>query len=147
MCIDSATAPEDMQKPIKLWPCHGQGGNQVHYSSRHKKQIIVYIFVVPKNSGASRGCGLLDTCDMIVVSHRQSPPETPTFLPFHVVNSIMTTRTLLLYSYMSPCFPRDLTTTRITHNTRHIPHTNTTHPIPLLCPQTQCCTASWLRRI
>lgn len=29
VCIDSAAGPEDMQKPIKLWPCHGGGGNQV----------------------------------------------------------------------------------------------------------------------
>lgn len=29
MCIDSAAKPEDMHEKIGLWPCHGQGGNQV----------------------------------------------------------------------------------------------------------------------
>lgn len=29
MCIDSACKPDDMHKPVGLWPCHGQGGNQV----------------------------------------------------------------------------------------------------------------------
>lgn len=29
MCIDSAAKPEDMHVEIGLWPCHGQGGNQV----------------------------------------------------------------------------------------------------------------------
>lgn len=29
LCLDSACKPEDMHKPVGLWPCHGQGGNQV----------------------------------------------------------------------------------------------------------------------
>lgn len=29
MCIDSAASPEDMKKPVNLWPCHGEYGNQV----------------------------------------------------------------------------------------------------------------------
>lgn len=28
-CVDSAAKPGDMHMPIGLWPCHGQGGNQV----------------------------------------------------------------------------------------------------------------------
>ncbi|XP_073970549.1 polypeptide N-acetylgalactosaminyltransferase 9 isoform X2 [Rhodnius prolixus] len=27
-CIDSACKPEDLHKPVGLWPCHKQGGNQ-----------------------------------------------------------------------------------------------------------------------
>ncbi|KAK5641529.1 hypothetical protein RI129_010076 [Pyrocoelia pectoralis] len=27
-CLDSACKPEDMHKPVGLWPCHSQGGNQ-----------------------------------------------------------------------------------------------------------------------
>lgn len=28
-CVDSAAKPDDNHKPVGLWPCHGQGGNQV----------------------------------------------------------------------------------------------------------------------
>ncbi|XP_049873274.1 putative polypeptide N-acetylgalactosaminyltransferase 9 isoform X2 [Pectinophora gossypiella] len=28
MCIDSACGPEDMRKPVNVWPCHGEYGNQ-----------------------------------------------------------------------------------------------------------------------
>ncbi|KAG7171430.1 polypeptide N-acetylgalactosaminyltransferase 9-like 1 [Homarus americanus] len=27
-CVDSPAKPEDNHKPVGLWPCHGQGGNQ-----------------------------------------------------------------------------------------------------------------------
>jgi len=27
-CLDSAARPEDLHKPVGLWPCHTQGGNQ-----------------------------------------------------------------------------------------------------------------------
>ena len=30
MCIDSAGKPEDLHQPVGLYPCHRQGGNQVH---------------------------------------------------------------------------------------------------------------------
>lgn len=30
-CLDSACKPEDMHRPAGLWPCHGQGGNQVRH--------------------------------------------------------------------------------------------------------------------
>lgn len=29
-CLDSACKSEDMHKPVGLWPCHKQGGNQVN---------------------------------------------------------------------------------------------------------------------
>lgn len=29
MCLDSAASPEDMRQPVKIWPCHGEYGNQV----------------------------------------------------------------------------------------------------------------------
>ena len=29
MCIDSAAKRGDMHKPVGLYPCHNQGGNQV----------------------------------------------------------------------------------------------------------------------
>lgn len=29
VCIDSPGRPEDVHKPVGLWPCHKQGGNQV----------------------------------------------------------------------------------------------------------------------
>ncbi|XP_063236763.1 putative polypeptide N-acetylgalactosaminyltransferase 9 isoform X2 [Bacillus rossius redtenbacheri] len=28
ICVDSACKPEDMHKPVGVWPCHKQGGNQ-----------------------------------------------------------------------------------------------------------------------
>ena len=28
ICIDSAAQPKDLHKPVGLWPCHNQGGNQ-----------------------------------------------------------------------------------------------------------------------
>jgi len=28
MCLDSAVRPDNMHKPVGLWPCHSQGGNQ-----------------------------------------------------------------------------------------------------------------------
>ena len=28
-CVDSNAKPEDNHKPVGLWPCHKQGGNQV----------------------------------------------------------------------------------------------------------------------
>lgn len=30
VCIDSSGKPEDLHQPVGLWPCHRQGGNQVH---------------------------------------------------------------------------------------------------------------------
>lgn len=30
-CVDSAAKPEDNHKPVGLWPCHNQGGNQVSF--------------------------------------------------------------------------------------------------------------------
>ena len=33
-CIDSAVRPGDLHKPVGLWPCHGQGGNQYWLMSR-----------------------------------------------------------------------------------------------------------------
>lgn len=32
-CVDSAAKPEDNHKPVGLWPCHRQGGNQVSGST------------------------------------------------------------------------------------------------------------------
>ncbi|KAJ8923352.1 hypothetical protein NQ315_001910, partial [Exocentrus adspersus] len=28
VCVDSPCKPEDIHKPVGVWPCHGQGGNQ-----------------------------------------------------------------------------------------------------------------------
>eukprot|EP00090_Calanus_glacialis_P041322 TRINITY_DN7278_c0_g1_i1.p1 TRINITY_DN7278_c0_g1~~TRINITY_DN7278_c0_g1_i1.p1 ORF type:complete len:653 (-),score=163.54 TRINITY_DN7278_c0_g1_i1:80-2038(-) len=33
-CIDSHVRPDDMHKPVGLWPCHGQGGNQYWLMSK-----------------------------------------------------------------------------------------------------------------
>ncbi|VVC95663.1 unnamed protein product [Leptidea sinapis] len=35
MCIDSAAGPEDMKKPVGLWPCHGEYGNQYWMYSKN----------------------------------------------------------------------------------------------------------------
>ncbi|XP_062525665.1 putative polypeptide N-acetylgalactosaminyltransferase 9 isoform X4 [Bombyx mori] len=35
MCIDSAAGPEDMKKPVNLWPCHGEYGNQYWMYSKN----------------------------------------------------------------------------------------------------------------
>ncbi|KAI5751963.1 hypothetical protein M8J77_012507 [Diaphorina citri] len=35
MCIDSACKPTDMHKPVGLYPCHKQGGNQFWMMSKH----------------------------------------------------------------------------------------------------------------
>lgn len=29
MCIDSAVDNHNYHKPVNMWPCHNQGGNQV----------------------------------------------------------------------------------------------------------------------
>lgn len=34
-CVDSPVKSDDMHKPVGLWPCHEQGGNQVSHSSIH----------------------------------------------------------------------------------------------------------------
>lgn len=36
-CIDSACKPEDLHKPVGLWPCHKQGGNQVS-NNKYREQ-------------------------------------------------------------------------------------------------------------
>ncbi|XP_026492157.2 putative polypeptide N-acetylgalactosaminyltransferase 9 isoform X2 [Vanessa tameamea] len=35
MCVDSAAGPEDMKKPVNLWPCHGEYGNQYWMYSKN----------------------------------------------------------------------------------------------------------------
>ncbi|XP_026734978.1 putative polypeptide N-acetylgalactosaminyltransferase 9 isoform X3 [Trichoplusia ni] len=35
MCIDSAASPEDLKKPVNLWPCHGEYGNQYWMYSKN----------------------------------------------------------------------------------------------------------------
>lgn len=55
VCLDSAIGPEDMQKPIKLWPCHGQGGNQVPIHTKHK--YIVSLIVGAGGIPFHAGCG------------------------------------------------------------------------------------------
>lgn len=32
MCIDSAAKRSDLHKPVGLYPCHNEGGNQVNDS-------------------------------------------------------------------------------------------------------------------
>lgn len=29
ICIDAQVKEEDVPEPVGVWPCHGQGGNQV----------------------------------------------------------------------------------------------------------------------
>lgn len=62
VCLDSAIGPEDMQKPIKLWPCHRTGGNQV---PKDTQTCHTYICLTPCCCGWQlttaelRGDGLL----------------------------------------------------------------------------------------
>lgn len=35
VCVDSACKPEDIHKPVGVWPCHSQGGNQVKSRGPH----------------------------------------------------------------------------------------------------------------
>ncbi|XP_021184453.1 putative polypeptide N-acetylgalactosaminyltransferase 9 isoform X2 [Helicoverpa armigera] len=35
MCLDSAAGPEDMKKPVNVWPCHGEYGNQYWMYSKN----------------------------------------------------------------------------------------------------------------
>ncbi|KAJ8721938.1 hypothetical protein PYW08_004340 [Mythimna loreyi] len=35
MCVDSAAGPEDMKKPVNVWPCHGEYGNQFWMYSKN----------------------------------------------------------------------------------------------------------------
>jgi len=34
-CVDSASQPKDMHKPVKVWQCHNQGGNQYWMLSKN----------------------------------------------------------------------------------------------------------------
>lgn len=43
ICIDSAAKPGDMHMPIGLWPCHGQGGNQV-FKTHNLHSICAYTY-------------------------------------------------------------------------------------------------------
>ncbi|XP_053610097.1 putative polypeptide N-acetylgalactosaminyltransferase 9 isoform X3 [Plodia interpunctella] len=35
MCVDSPAGPEDMKKPVNVWPCHGEYGNQYWMYSKN----------------------------------------------------------------------------------------------------------------
>lgn len=35
MCLDSEATEEEYNKPIGVWPCHNDGGNQVTVSVSH----------------------------------------------------------------------------------------------------------------
>ncbi|XP_014357657.2 putative polypeptide N-acetylgalactosaminyltransferase 9 isoform X2 [Papilio machaon] len=35
MCIDSGAGPEEMKKPVNIWPCHGEYGNQYWMYSKN----------------------------------------------------------------------------------------------------------------
>lgn len=57
MCIDSPGKPEDLHQPVGLYPCHRQGGNQVH---EFRVQILIRIRTwYVHNHGARGGICLL----------------------------------------------------------------------------------------
>lgn len=47
-CLDSPARKKDLKKPVGLYPCHNQGGNQVcninNKKERHKNNNEIYFF-------------------------------------------------------------------------------------------------------
>lgn len=41
ICLDSAARKNDMHKPVGLYPCHKQGGNQVRFWLFSQKNILI----------------------------------------------------------------------------------------------------------
>lgn len=41
ICLDSAARKNDMHKPVGLYPCHKQGGNQVRFRFFFQKKKII----------------------------------------------------------------------------------------------------------
>lgn len=41
MCLDSEASEEEYHKPLNVWQCHGEGGNQVTESVSHTLQAAV----------------------------------------------------------------------------------------------------------
>lgn len=37
LCLDSATEPNNLKKPLNLWPCHNQGGNQQWFLDKQSR--------------------------------------------------------------------------------------------------------------
>ena len=37
MCVDSAVDSQNYHKPVNMWPCHNQGGNQYWMLSKHSE--------------------------------------------------------------------------------------------------------------
>lgn len=43
ICLDSAARKNDMHKPVGLYPCHKQGGNQVRVITNFSKNKLFLI--------------------------------------------------------------------------------------------------------
>ena len=43
-CVDSPVDKNANNKPIKLWPCHSQGGNQVRLN------LLLYVIIIMINN-------------------------------------------------------------------------------------------------
>ena len=51
VCLDAQSDSKSKNKPIGLWPCHGQGGNQVKHSLLVKLQFtaedkLIHIVII-----------------------------------------------------------------------------------------------------
>lgn len=44
MCLDSSAGPEEMKKPVNVWPCHGEYGNQVCLKAAKLFIFIAFAF-------------------------------------------------------------------------------------------------------
>lgn len=44
-CLDAPGGKKNLKKPVGLYPCHGQGGNQVNYQSSFVLHSVVFFFV------------------------------------------------------------------------------------------------------
>ena len=43
MCLDSSVDHHSMNKPVKMWPCHNQGGNQVREQVTRVNRLMGYV--------------------------------------------------------------------------------------------------------
>ena len=71
MCLDSSVDHHAMNKAIKMWPCHNQGGNQVRFISRNlmlTQVIDVHLCVLELMENLNDKCLLANSLLILTLS-------------------------------------------------------------------------------